>query len=132
MSAKLRDSLENLSRANEALHEALAVIPRNRVIMSAIIKNFEINYELSWKALKRLLDFHGVSTSSPRQAFAEAFRKRFIDNDAGWLAMIEDRNLSVHTYDESLAKAMTLRIENNYKPLFDQVVQMLSVEVGKA
>ena len=131
MTAKLKDATRNFSKANEALHEALAVHPRTRVISSAIIKNFEFNYELSWKALKRYLEYQGVPTTSPRQVFSEAFRKGYISQDTIWLMMIQDRNLSVHTYDESLCSAMVQRIEQNFVQLFDQLLKFLEHEVGK-
>ena len=78
MTVKLKDSVKNLSRANASLHEALAASPRTRVILSAIIKNFEFNYELSWKALKRYLEYQGIPTATPRHAIAEAFRKGYV------------------------------------------------------
>lgn len=131
MNQPLQDSLTNLRRANASLHASLQVTPRNNIIVSAIIKNFEFNYELSWKAMRRLLAHHGISTSTPRQAISEAFRKSFIDSDALWISMIEDRNLTVHTYDEVFAAEMAKRIEQNYISLFDSFLLRLDKEVQK-
>lgn len=131
MTAKLKDSVKNLTRANASLHEALAANPRTRVILSAIIKNFEFNYDLSWKALKRYLEYQGVPTTSPRQAIAEAYRKGYIGDEAVWLKMIQDRNLTVHTYDETFAKDMVKRIEDSFVSVFDRLLGFLSTEVTK-
>ena len=131
MTAKLKDSVSNLARAHSSLREALAVMPRTAVIRSAIIKNFEFNYELAWKSLKRYLEYQGIQTTTPRQVIAEAYRMGVITSDAVWLAMIQDRNLSVHTYDENLSKEMVQRIEENYTPIFDNLVQYLASELIK-
>jgi nucleotidyltransferase substrate binding protein (TIGR01987 family) len=130
MNPALTDSLNNLRRSNASLHAALSATPRNSLIVSAIIKNFEFNYELSWKAMRRLLSHHGIPTSTPRQAIAESFRKSFIDSDAKWLAMIEDRNLTVHTYDETFASEMAIRVEKEYTPLFDTFLARLEKEIA--
>jgi nucleotidyltransferase substrate binding protein (TIGR01987 family) len=130
MNEKLKDSLQNLQRANASLHMAINHTPRNALIISAIIKNFEFNFELSWKAMKRLLTHHGVPTSSPRQAIAESYRKRFLANEESWIGMIEDRNLTVHTYDENFAKEMATRIETKYISSFDAFLERLLAEVS--
>ncbi len=130
MNPALTDSLNNLRRSNASLHAALSATPRNSLLTSAIIKNFEFNYELSWKAMRRLLSHHGVPTSTPRQAIAESFRKNFIDSEAAWLAMIQDRNLTVHTYDETFATEMATRIEHEYAALFDTFLARLEKELA--
>ena len=130
MNKPLEDSLANLKKANASLHVALLTAPRNGVIVSAIIKNFEFNFELSCIAMKRLLAHHGIPTATPRQAIAESYRKEFIDSEGEWLAMIEDRNLTVHTYDECFALEMAQRIENRYLSLFDIFLQRFAAEVA--
>jgi len=127
----IQDSLVNLQKANQSLRNAISTLPRNAVIVSAIVKNFEFNFELAWKAMKRLLSHHGLPTSTPRQAIAETFRKGFIDSEDVWLAMIEDRNLTVNTYDEAFAIEMATRIENQYLPLFDSFLACFAKEVAK-
>jgi nucleotidyltransferase substrate binding protein (TIGR01987 family) len=131
MDQRLFDTLSNLRRANASLHLALQTSPRNPLVVAAIIKNFEFNYELSWKAMRRLLAFHGVVTSSPRQALGEGYQKRFIDDEKVWISMIEDRNLTVHTYDETFARLMAKRVEENYLGPFDALLQRLELEVAQ-
>ncbi len=123
MNNPLQDSLVDFKKANTALHHALSTSPRNGIIVSAIVKNFEFTFELSWKAMEGLLSHHGIPTATPRQAAPEAYRKGFIDSEAVRLAMIEDRNLTVHTYDESFALEMAQRFESDYLPLFNLFLQ---------
>ena len=39
-------------------------------------------------------------------AYRTAFRLGLLGNDARWMAMVEDRNRTVHTYDEKAARAI--------------------------
>jgi nucleotidyltransferase substrate binding protein (TIGR01987 family) len=128
---KIEDSLVNLRKANSSLHEAASAQPRTDIVVAAIIKNFEFNYELSWKSMRRLLEHHGIPTSTPRQSIAESYRKQFIQHETVWLSMIEDRNLTVHTYDEAFARQMADRICNSYLFVFDDFLKFLETEVSK-
>jgi hypothetical protein len=40
----IQDSLVNLQKANQSLRNAVGTLPRNAVIVSAIVKNFEFNF----------------------------------------------------------------------------------------
>ena len=46
----------------------------------------------------------GTSTSAPKQVIREMAQNSLIDDVEFWLKAIDQRNLSVHTYNESLAK----------------------------
>lgn len=70
------------------------------VYLDLIVKRFEFTYEMSWKALKRYLEFLGFDIKSPRQAFKEGYTQRILEDEKVWLDMIEQRNLSSHVYDE--------------------------------
>jgi nucleotidyltransferase substrate binding protein (TIGR01987 family) len=54
-----------------------------------------------------------------------AFKTSWIENEQGWLAMLEDRNRTSHTYDEDLAKAVFRRLPN-YLPLLDSLLTKLN------
>jgi nucleotidyltransferase substrate binding protein (TIGR01987 family) len=73
---------------------------------------------------------HGVSSATPRQAIAESYRKEFINNENTWLSMIQDRNLTVHTYDEAFAQEMAERICRLYLVEFDAFLERLQTEVA--
>lgn len=125
MNQKLDDIVSRLKKANNSLHTALETSPRSAVVIAGIIKNFEFNFELTWKSMKRLLQEHGIEATSPRQVFASAYQLKFISEDRKWIQMLDDRNLTVHTYDEEFAKAMLKRIEEIYLKIFDDVLKVL-------
>ncbi|MBN1962531.1 MAG: nucleotidyltransferase substrate binding protein [Deltaproteobacteria bacterium] len=125
MSNKHADSINNLNRALRALRLAATTPVAEPRDLAGIIKNFEIVYELSWKTLKRKLENAGHNPSSARSAFEMAFELGWIENEEIWLAMIADRNLTVHTYNETFAEAMIDRIRNNYLPAYEKLLHYL-------
>ena len=71
---------------------------------TAAIKNFELTFELSWKAMKRLLEYREAENlSSTTSVIKKAFAYGLISNENDWLEIIGLRNKAVHTYGEVLA-----------------------------
>jgi len=64
------------------------------------IQRFEFTFELTWKTLKRILSFKGITANSPRDVFRESAKQNFIEDPTVWFEFIKKRNLSSHTYDQ--------------------------------
>lgn len=122
---KLRaeDGLYNFS---QALDRFINVVDREQkfkedgfedVYLDLVVKRFEFTYEMSWKALKRYLDFLGIEAINPRSVFKEAFAQNIISDENIWLDMIEQRNISSHIYDELEIREI-LDKKENYKEAF--------------
>jgi nucleotidyltransferase substrate binding protein (TIGR01987 family) len=92
-------------RAVERLEEALAR-PEDAIVRDACIQRFEFTFEMAWKALQGHALAEGVECNSPRDCFRAGFRLGVIGRDAQWMAMVEDRNRTSHTYDEESAKTI--------------------------
>ena len=122
-SKKLRaeDGLYNFSNALKRFNEALE--KRNTlkkegfedIILDLIVKRFEFTYEMSWKALKRYLDYNGIEAQYPREIFKEAYTLGLIENQYVWLDMIEMRNLSSHIYNEYEIEAILDKVDDYAK-----------------
>ncbi|MDH4152349.1 MAG: nucleotidyltransferase substrate binding protein [Nitrospira sp.] len=52
----------------------------------------------------------GLDCQSPKGCLKLAYKNHWISDEAGWLAMLEDRNRTAHTYDETLAKDVYRRL----------------------
>jgi nucleotidyltransferase substrate binding protein (TIGR01987 family) len=76
------------------------------IYLDLTLKRFEFTYEMSWKALKRYLDYLGISATNPRAVFREAYAQGILREESVWLDMIEMRNLSSHVYDEEEIRVM--------------------------
>jgi nucleotidyltransferase substrate binding protein (TIGR01987 family) len=67
--------------------------------------------------------------ASPRQAFSSALQAGFIppEEEPVWIAMMQDRNLTLHTYHESLATEIVQRIRTAYLPVLKVAVARLAL-----
>jgi nucleotidyltransferase substrate binding protein (TIGR01987 family) len=86
----------------------------DRLNIDGTIQRFEFSIELFWKLLKRILAAKGVVVQYPRDVLKQAYAGNLIDNETEWLAMLRDRNLSSHTYNEDLALEIYERIKVYY------------------
>ena len=126
-SEKIDLSLRKSSRALGRLEEAVAS-PPSPLQSDAVFQRFEFTFELCWKALRIYLsESEGIQVSSPRGTLKEAFRERLIDSseEDGFVRMLEDRNLSSHTYDEHEALEIFNRVCRSHAPLLRTVLSRL-------
>jgi len=112
--------LKSFREADERLEEVLS-LPTDPVVRDSGIKRFELCFELSWKVIQSFLRDRGLDCRSPRDCFREAFSYGFLTEEAVWLQMVHDRNLSVHTYNEELANQLYARLLG-YLPAFRQLL----------
>ena len=94
--------------------------------LAGIIKSFEFVFELSWKCIQAAARAEGREAVTPRAAFTEAFRVGWVSDPVVWKGILEDRNKTVHTYNEEFAKLMSERIARDYVPAFSALVATLS------
>lgn len=92
-----------LASALARLGTALAQ-PKTEWTRDAAIQRFEFTFELAWRAVARFAKDEGIESGSPRQAIRAAFKLGWIDDDALWLSMLNDRNRTSHTYNEKTAE----------------------------
>ena len=69
----------------------------------AAILRFGLAYEVAWKHIQRLTREEGLESNGPRQAFENAFRLGWIDDEVLWNDAIKARILATHVYRKSLA-----------------------------
>jgi nucleotidyltransferase substrate binding protein (TIGR01987 family) len=108
----LKDRLKEYEKCLKKLEEVLD-LPKDEFIRDSSIKRFELCFELGWKTLKDFLNEEGIFCRSPRSCLREAFSMGLMDDEDEWLSILEDRNLSVHTYNEELAEEIYKRLRNH-------------------
>ena len=124
---KERRAFEVYDLTVQSLEESLRLPPVEPRDFAGIVQNFEIAFEAAWKALKSRLEFDGVSGSEgPRSVITAGFQHRYIEDEEIWFGMLRDRNLTVHTYNRSLAEGMVERIRGQYLPSFVELRSKLS------
>lgn len=105
MSDKLRNLLRLLGLALSRLDHALAQ-PVNEFVRDSAIQRFEFTFELFWKSLKAYAEESGLEAFSPRDSLRVAFQLGLIQETGEWFRMLEDRNLTSHTYNEATAETI--------------------------
>lgn len=105
MSDKLHNLLRLLGIALTRLEGALAQ-PINEFVRDSAIQRFEFTFELFWKSLKAYAEESGVEAYSPRDSVRTAFQLGVIQEHPDWFRMLEDRNLTSHTYNEATAETI--------------------------
>lgn len=127
---KVKEKLDNYTKAVERLRESLARDENDDIVLDGVIQRFEFTYELSWKLLKAYLAYNGIAeVRTPREAFKEAFAAGLIVDGDIWLEMIDDRNLTSHTYDETEARRIFERIKNKYFRELSKLKEIISKEM---
>jgi nucleotidyltransferase substrate binding protein (TIGR01987 family) len=84
-----------------------------------LIQAFEFTHELAWNTLKDFLESRGTADLyGSKDATREAFAKGLIANGDEWMAMIQARNRSSHTYNEKAAREVAAAILSGFVPEF--------------
>ncbi len=112
----------NYLRAVRVLQSAVelaATRPLSDLEQQGLIQSYEFTHELAWKLLKDYLEEQGFTNLiGSKNATREAFKNGLITDGESWMAMIDDRNLTSHTYDKETAGDIVARILQRYAPAF--------------
>ena len=110
--AKLIQAVELLS---EQIKREEAV---DELLQEGLIQRFEYTHELAWKVMKDYAEYQGYTdVRGSRDAIRKALEMGLID-DRRWMETIEDRNLTVHNYDNEIVLEIYKNIMHTYSPLF--------------
>jgi len=105
-------AIENdLLEATKRFEEALAM-PFSEIVRDSAIKRFELCFDLAWKSAKEKLRGENIECFSPKSCFSEALRAKIlpVELEPNANRLLEDRNLSVHTYDSDTADEIYKRL----------------------
>jgi nucleotidyltransferase substrate binding protein (TIGR01987 family) len=92
-----------------------------------LIQAFEFTHELAWNTLKDFLESRGaVSLYGSKDVTRESFAKGLIANGDEWMAMIQARNRSSHTYNEKTAGEIAAAIRTKFHPEFSTFLAKFS------
>jgi nucleotidyltransferase substrate binding protein (TIGR01987 family) len=114
--------LQRFSNFKKALSQMRAFIGKpqlNDLELQGLIQCFEYTHELAWKTLKDFLEFRGsTELFGSKDVTREAFKLDLIHDGDAWMAMIQDRNQTSHTYNAATAQAIVENIRGKFFSLF--------------
>lgn len=97
---------------------------------AGIIQFFEMSVELAWNLFKDYLQDQGFSEiRSPRDSIKKAFETGIIEDGHLWLLILENRNKTSHTYDESMAESVINEIKKSFFPLLSETLSFFRSKV---
>ena len=128
--------LDNFSNCLTILRNAdFKLADNNDIYRTSVIGQFNLTFELAWKALQEILRLHGAEgadTGSPREILQLGYKLGFVNDAAVWLLMLKKRNTSVHIYNEQEVDEMILLIRDSFIPAFVALEKTLKEKLAEA
>lgn len=115
--------IQRYSNFKKALNQLSRFVQKkelNEMEEQGLIQSFEYTCELAWKTLQDFLEeVSGYSSiRGPRPVIMQAFKDGLIGDGEKWMQILKDRNRTVHTYDEEIAREIVHSVQNEYYDLF--------------
>jgi len=127
-----KQRFENFQRALRQVSLAMdlkAQRPLTDLEQQGLIQGFEFTHELAWNVLKDYLEMEGIQgLIGSRSTAREAFKRGLVVDGEVWMDMIEKRNLSSHTYNQTVALSLVESISERYFPAFCELQQRFAKE----
>ncbi len=125
-----KQRFQNFEKMLGFLEDAMKIEEPDIVQKAGLIQFFEIGFELSWNVMKEYLESKGIiGMRSPRDSIKKAFEVELITDGHAWLEALQDRNLTSHTYNESMADEVIKEIVTAYYPLLQNLYERLKSEL---
>lgn len=121
--------IEWFIKAFERTREGIAEYERTRsqVTRDGVIQRFEFTCELAWKSCREhLLEEGFVGIDSPKATMRQAYASGLIEDEQGWLNLLQARNLTSHMYSEEQAEEIYAQIAAQFMPLFENLIKALN------
>lgn len=117
-----KQRFQNFEKALNHLEDAMKIAEPDVIQRAGLIQFFEMSFELAWNTMKDYLEEQGFAdVITPRETIKKAFEIALISDGHRWLKLLEDRNLTSHTYDEKTAVEVERLIREPYYPLLRQL-----------
>ena len=127
--------LDNFSNCLSILKNAdLVLADSNDIYRTGVIGQFNLTFELAWKALQEIMRLHGVlgaETGSPREILQLGYQYGFINDSTVWLLMLKKRNTSVYICNEEQVDEMILLIRDSFIPAFIKLEETLKCKLDE-
>lgn len=121
--------LDNFANCLDILKQAdFELADSNDIYRMGVVGQFNLTFELAWKALQEVLRMHGVEgaeTGSPREILQVGYKVGFVNDSSVWLLMLKKRNTSIHIYNEEEIDELIVFIRDSFIPAFTDLGETL-------
>ncbi len=118
--AQVKERLDVARSALSALESALMRPTLSDLERDGAIQRFEFTWEAVLRAAQTyLFEYEKISVASPKNIIRALLQAGLLDEQEAHnlLTMADDRNLTVHTYNEKFAQALFARLPNHLRLL---------------
>ena len=116
---RLEQQFEYFDKALARLKEALAE-PESEFMRDAIVKRFEITFEMAWKTMFRFLTDKGERIAAKAwDVIPVAFESLLIEDAEVWDSMRDWRNDASHEYNMAKATELASLVRLRFKDAFE-------------
>lgn len=112
---KALDNLEDIYKYEE---------PYDNVVLTGLVALYEICFEQSWKAVKKVLSENGIeeaATGSPRSIIKLDYSVNLIKDQEVWLEALVSRNNVAHAYNQAIAMDIVKKTKERYVVMFREL-----------
>ena len=121
--------LDNFANCLDILKQAdFHLADSNDIYRMGVVGQFNLTFELAWKALQEVLRMHGVEgaeTGSPREILQVGYKVGVVNDSSVWLLMLKKRNTSIHIYNEEEIDELIVFIRDSFIPAFTELEETL-------
>ena len=126
---RIKDFEKSLNRLKEAMNKTFKNIQNDdySFFRDSAIQRFEFTVEIMWKSIKYfLLKNEGIECLSPKKCLREFFIVSNLNEEDAKTAlkMIDDRNLTSHTYHEEVAEEIFSNLRD-YVGIMEKILLIL-------
>ncbi|OGO73572.1 MAG: hypothetical protein A3K41_15215 [Chloroflexi bacterium RIFOXYD12_FULL_57_15] len=110
---RIRERLEDALRALATFEKVAKLEEPSEIERDAAIQRFEYTFETTWKAAQAYLADQGMTEiGSPKSVIRASFKMEMFNKETAQklMNMVDDRNLTVHTYKEEFAVKLYNRL----------------------
>ena len=123
-----KQRFQNFEKAFRLLEVSKKIAQPSDTERAGLIQFFEITFELAWKTLKDYLESQGFQVNSPRETLKQAFQVNLLLDGHTWMEILDNRNLTTHTYDEAISLQVERLIKEKYFSLLKQLYETLKTK----
>lgn len=105
------------------------------IYRTGIVGQFNLTFELAWKALQAVLRLHNVSgaeSGSPLSVLKLGYKVGFITDPEVWKLMHKKRNTAAHEYSEGDIDALIILIRDSFIDAFERLLETLIEKEAEA
>ena len=120
--------LDNFANCLDILKQADFDLADSNIYRMGVTVQFNLTFELAWKALQEVLRMHGVEgaeTGSPREILQVGYKVGFVNDSSVWLLMLKKRNTSIHIYNEEEFDELIVLIRDSFISAFTDLEETL-------